>query len=212
VKDVEILSSNPNQNVQPAAETKPENSTTKVEPEITFPKPPVLQIDFAKLDANMLKTAESVGIPLTAILKYVSDLQQYNAQSATMLEAIYRNFDAAVRNSVGKMINEAQAKQAQAPPALGSATPRTSGGTGAANIVGLLKDPLVGQLLQAFGGGGGSSNIFGDEFMKLMQQGLVDSALGDMALGKAIRQKVTESLGVNLGKKLGEQVVSTVIP
>ena len=215
MKDAEKLSNNPNQNVQPVTEEKQENSATKADVQFSFPEPPVLQIDMSKLDSNMLKTAESIGIPLSAILKYVSDLQEYNAQTAQLVKAMYVNFDQAVQSSVGKMIADAQKKQAAQPAVIGQSQqtqPVAGQPAGGFNPTALLQ--YLPQILQmaGLGGGGGTGAIFGEEFLKTLQQGMIESALGDLALGKAIRTKVTESLGVNVGKAIAEKVNLAAIP
>lgn len=203
------LSKDQNQNVLDAAEQKPENSTIKEAPAVSYPKPPVLQVNLASLDPNMLKTAESLGIPLTAIVRYVSDLQEYNASVEARLDAIVQNFEPAVQASVGRMIAKAREevqKQQQAAPAAAAGSPG-----GGMSPVGLIKE--YGPLLKDFlnGGGGGGVNL-GAEFQQKLADSLVESALGDFALGKTIRLKVTETLGASIGKSVGEAVVKTVAP
>ena len=126
------MSKKENQNVQPVTEKKPENSKP-VDPadaakpvEVEFPKPPVLQIDLKSIDPNMLKTAESIGVPIGAILNYVDALQKYNLSVEARLTAIIENFEPAVQKTVMKMVETAKTSPVQATAPLGSPTPTTS--------------------------------------------------------------------------------------
>jgi hypothetical protein len=230
------LSNEVNQNV-PVVETAKENvskpEAAKSSLDFQFPEPPVLKVDLSKLNPDMLNTAKSIGIPLDAILQYITDLQTYNAESAQLIKAIYVNFDSAVQNSVGKMLAESQKKQQavlderekaekefyrthpeynrqQMLPA--QAAPSGGGGLNGLAASVLQNPQLIQQLLSVFTGGGGSGSLLGEEFQKQLTASLAESALGDFVLGKTIRMKVVETLGANIGKGIGEKALASVTP
>lgn len=202
MKDAVKLSNPPSQNVQPATEEKPENSANKAESQIGFPEPPTLQVDFTKLNPDMLKTAENIGIPLSAILKYVSDLQAWSkgteARMAVVLNVL-QHFDEGVKTSVGKMIKEAQEQQAKNPPtAAVPIQPVVAGG--GFNPASLLQ--MAPQLMQMFGGGGGS------EFGKLAETMAIESMRQNMAFGKAFQDAILSKMG----SKVADNIVAAVVP
>jgi len=167
------------------------------------------------LDANMLKTAESLGIPLNAILKYVSDLQDYNKQSAVLLKAIFTNFSAAVKAEVGAIVKEAQDKnQAQLDERkkaeeefmrthpeyqgrVGGGSPQAGAPSGVGGIMNLLNNPVVSQLAGAFGGGGGN----GGHFQEMAEKFFMDAATQSLAFSKTFNEAVLNKLG---GKMVNE--------
>ncbi len=204
MKDAEKLSNNQSPNVPVAKEEKPEDSTIKAESQISFPEPPTLQVDFTKLNPDMLKTAENIGIPLSAILKYVSDLQAWSkgteARMAVVLNVL-QHFDEGVKASVGKMIKEAQEQQAKNPPtAAVPMQPGAAGQPGGFNLASLLQ--MAPQLMQMFGGGGGS------EFGKLAETMAIESMRQNMAFGKAFQDAILSKMG----SKVADQIVAAVVP
>jgi len=108
---------------------KQEPSNSEKTKFVSYPKPPVLQVDLKSIDKGMLATAKSIGIPLDAILQYVNDLQAYNnaieirvSETETKFNAIIDNFEPAVRSTIQKMVKETQT-QATATPQAPTAPP-----------------------------------------------------------------------------------------
>jgi hypothetical protein len=182
----------------------------------------------------MLKTAESIGIPLDAILQYVSELQAYNAGVETRLGVVVdvlQHFDEGVQTSVAKMMakaQEANVKQLDERKKAEEEFLRThpeykqqmpqgqapQGGGGIGGFVGsMLQNPAqIAEMAKAFGFGGGGPSFFGAEFEEAAKKGMMDSMLGDMALGKTIRLSATEALGKTIGKGIAESITKVVVP
>lgn len=193
------------------AEQKPENSKASENvPKISFPKPPTLQIDFNKIAPENLEMAEKFGIPIKAILQYFDDSARYNAQMSILVEGLYNNFEPAVKTTVGKMVQEAEAaaaKTRQTQPVQPPIAPQQGGMPG---IMSMLANPQTLQALTqalGLGGGGSSAGLFGADFEKAAIEAMKNSFLGDIALGKTIREEVTKRLTGQAVKTVAEVVV-----
>lgn len=203
-------------------EQKPENSVNQTANSVSVKKPPVLQVDFKKLDKGMLQTAKSVGIPLDAILNYVGELQDYNASMFREVErlssenkAIIENFEPAVKNTVLKMIADERAKtpapiqqQTQLPASttLDTALPPSS-----PNFMAILSQAAP-QLIQFLSQQ--QDNPLTTKFNTFMSAKL-DQAINELTnpppniaetLGKALLDRVTASLG----SKVATDITKTV--
>lgn len=196
------MSKEQNQNAPPAEAAKPEDS--KASPEKAslpdFPKPPVLQIDFAKLNPDMLKTAEAIGIPLNAILTYVSDMQAWSAGIEGRVQAIIQNFSPAIKETtketIAEMLKEAQKNMPQPPMSTAAPNvPMMQQGQGQPGLLGLLNNPLIGQLLGQVTGG----NSMEKQMMELMMENFRDSIAFSKTFNNMVMQKMA-------GKAVGELV------
>ena len=194
MKDVEVLSNQPSQSVPVAAEQKPENSVTNEPVKVSYPKPPVLQVDLASLNPDMLKTAEGLGIPLGAIIKYVADLQEYNISVEARLEAIVQNFEPAVQATVAKMVTKAREEQQKQAATVGASTD-VSVGTGS-NPLSLISQ--LAPLLQGVIGGAQS-----DPFAEMAKQWFME----EMTASRAFKKAFDTSVLARLGSKMAAEVV-----
>lgn len=193
---MEKLSKEESQNVQTVAEPKQENPPKPVAASVegSMAKPPIMQIDLKKIDPNMLKTAENIGVPIGAILKYVADLQEYNISVEARLQAIVNNFEPAVQKTVLNMVNDQRAKaqeqiqQQQAAAPAGSSQPQ-----------GGLMAGLLPELLKMVGGTQASS----DPFAEMAKSWFME----EMAASRAFKKSFDATVLAKLGSKLAAEVV-----
>lgn len=217
---------------------KQENSNSKKANPVSHPKPPVLQVDLKSIDKGMLQTAKSIGIPLDAILQYVSDLQAYNStteirlsETETKLNAIIDQFEPAVKGTLVKIIKEEREKVQQAAPQvqqpasepLGSTTPASSPSTvGAGNAIGTLLSAVMQnpQILQMIMGqvSPTANNTLAEKYNELMLKSL-DAKIQEIVnppenpfekLGKALVENVIAKAGSKMANTLGETLAPNV--
>lgn len=174
-----MLSKEESQNA-PTAETQkqPQSSSTAVAP--SYPKPPVLSIDIANLNPSMLQTAENLGIPLKAIVKYVSDLQEYNVSVEARLQAIVENLEPAIKKTVYGMVQAAREQAAQASPSAPISAPSAP----PASSMGAIAQMLP-QLLPLIQGGAG------DDIYKQMA---LEAFRSDIAFSKTLKETILSKL------------------
>lgn len=201
------MSEKKNQVAPTAKEQKPEESKHSEASEKravpSFAKPPVLPASIRNINPNMLETAKNIGIPLDGIFDYIEKLQAWADGAEARINSIVNNFEPVVKATVRKMaVEEVQANQQspvqsggqpQAPPSQGGGMPQAA--------LGLLQQiaPLLGQ--------SGDNSMFGTEFQTKAANAMAESFFGDLAMGKTIRNAITQRL---TGKLVDDIVKSTV--
>lgn len=181
-----------NPNVPTVEAPKQENSNqTAVKSSLV--EPPVLQIDLTQLDPNMLKMAESMHIPLGAILKYVADLQMYNASVEARLRAILENFEPAVQRTVNKMVEDARNKAAAA-PAPQIAAPTATGLGGMLPQLLQMAGPLLGNVAAS------------DPFTEMAKQ----QFLANATMSQNFMNTFMQNIMGKLGSKVATEVVDSI--
>lgn len=140
----------------------------------------------SKLDPNMLKTAEGLGIPLTAIVNYVGELQAYNVSVEARLEGIIQNFKPAVQETVQNMVKEAQAKAQQQIATVQAQAPAAPAGP-LGSLASLA--PLLGQLAPLLG------TVNQDPFTEMAKKQFMDNALMSQNFMSAFMQNIMSKLG-----------------
>ena len=214
--DVEKLSKEVNQTAQPVTEQKSENKPVQNANTVSYPKPPVLQVDLTKLDEGMLATAESFGIPITAIIQYVDSLQTYNSSVEARLQAIIENFEPAVQKAVmnmAKQVQQAQQTQIQptTAPLVNSASSAPTGI--AAMLLPILQNP---QILQALTGTVQSNpqnelyNQLITETLKAKVNEIINPPSNPFEeLGKALVNQITAKAASKAATELGASLAGT---
>lgn len=161
---------------------------------VQLPKPPILQIDLTKLNPTMLNTAESMGIPLTGILQYVADLQEYNKGVSQTLKSIIENLEPAIKKTVYGMVQAAREQAAQASPSAPISAPSAP----PASSMGALAQMLP-QLLPLIQGAGNS----GDDIFKQMA---LDSFKSDIAFSRTLKETFLSKIGAKVVNDIAETI------
>lgn len=187
------MSKEESQNAQ-TAETQKQSQSDSSAVAPSYPKPPVLSIDIANLNPSMLQTAENLGIPLKAIVKYVSDLQEYNVSVEARLQAIVENLEPAIKKTVYGMVQAAREQAAQAAPSAPISAPSAP----PASSMGALAQMLP-QLLPLIQGAGNS----GDDIFKQMA---LDSFKSDIAFSRTLKETFLSKIGAKVVNDIAETI------
>lgn len=189
-------------NAPPVTEPKQEQSKTE-NPPVDKPisnsvvEPPILNIDLKSMDPNLLKTAESFGIPLKAILNYVDALQNYNISVEARLRAIVQNLEPAVEETVNKMVAKARAQAltaSQSAPTEGDRQP--SAGPAPPNaMAGMLN--ILPQLMPLITGAASQ-----DPFAEMAKTYFLEQMKDSQAFMKAFQQTALSKLAGKMANEL----------